>query len=65
MVIIKSQYGNIIPINTPYYISIEDEKIYANSLENPDFAWIRLGTYESEERAKEVMEEIENHIREC
>ena len=66
MIIIKSQTGSIGTYKLIDYskVSLKSEKFHIIALATNDAdGYEVLAEYESEERAKEVMEEIEEHIR--
>jgi uncharacterized protein YlaN (UPF0358 family) len=62
MIIIKSQDGQVIPVNDMEYLKVVYETVYLNH-KNINY-YFDLGEYETEERAKEVMKEIEERIKE-
>ena len=65
MIIIKSQDGRRIFETEDIELSLNN--IWVNDVYNDvgESQEVKIATYESEERANEVMEEIEEHIREA
>ena len=64
MIIIKTQSGSITPVESPYIVARYKEEIVIDEIGLNEIYHECIATYDTEERAKEVMNMIDNHIRE-